>query len=143
LFTQVREVLRDPKYLVKFSKRGKRLAKHDRRLKRSIWMPPSIRHIDNSAYYERDESNLPLRERRKHDEIKTLIVNKEDINFDDAFVKSLKEKYDKESQDSESLQPEADRNKKRLLKSRRMRALYEANLKEEEEFNDKFPIDIF
>lgn len=110
---------------------------------RKLWIPPEIRHLDNSHLFEPKEAEIPLRDRKKYEELKYKIFNKEDINFDDEFVKKIKAEYENEPQPSQEFMDQIERNKNRIFKTRALKKKYEDHLKEAKSFQAQFPIDIY
>lgn len=123
--------------------KGNRLTKIKKIMNKFMWMPPEIRHQDNSHMFEPTEQEIPLRDRKKYEELKYKIFNKEDINFDDEFVKKIKAEYENEPEPGPEFLEEIQRNKNRLFKTRALRKKYEDHIKEAKSFQAQFPIDIY
>jgi hypothetical protein len=105
--------------------------------------PPEIRHTDTSSLFEPPENEIPLRDRKKYEELKYKIFNKEDINFDDDFVKRIKTEFETEPEPSAEFLEEIAANKNKIFKTRALRKKYEEHMKEAKSFQAQFPIDIY
>lgn len=138
----VKDFLCDPHHAVHMKKKGKKYTKYAHKFSKFIWHPPEIRHTDLSHSVERPEELIPLKDRKKYEEIKQKLLNKEDINFDDDYVKQLRTEREQDMVGSEALKKEAEANYKKAFPTRNLRRKYEEYLKEAKE-SSKFPIDMF
>lgn len=140
---QVNEVLKEPRFEVELKRKGKRIHRFRRILNKHIWIPPEMRHQDLSHLFEPPEAEIPLRDRKKYEELKYKIFNKEDINFDDDFVKRIKAEYENEPEPGPEFLEEIASAKNRIFKTRALRKKYEDHMKEAKSFQAQFPIDIY
>ena len=143
---KVDEVLRENRFLVHFKYKGKKMHKFRNKLDGYMWIPPEIRHTDLSAQYDVEEEEIPLKDRRKYEELKFKIMNKEDINFDDPFLKNLREEHEARNNNPEALQAikaEAKQNYNKIFKSRYLKRRFAEHLREAKEFQSKHPTEIY
>lgn len=138
----VNDFLSDPVHRVHLKKKGKKYNKYAHKFSKFIWYPPEIRHTDMSHMMERSEDMIPLKDRQKYEEIKTKLQNKEDINFDDDYVKQLRAEREEDLKGLERFKAVAEENYKKGVPTRNLRRKYEQYLKDSRESN-KFPIDLF
>lgn len=136
-------MLRETRFQVKLKRKGHRLVKFRSILNKHMWVPPEIRHQDLTHLFEPGENEIPLRDRKKYEELKYKIFNKEDINFDDDYVKRIKAEFENEPEPGPEFFEEITRNKNRIFKTPALRKKYEDHLKDAKSFQSQFPIDIY
>lgn len=119
------------------------MLKFKKKIDRFVWYPPEIRHQDLSPYYELSEEQIPLREKRQYEELKYKLQNKEDINFDDEYIKKIKAQYEEETKCPPEILEKAEKNKNRLFPTRKYKKRAEEHFKEAQQWLSQFPMDIF
>lgn len=70
-------------------------------------------------------------------------MNKEDINFDDEYLKKMKSLRPEKDELTEEMKAEIKTNYSRIFKNKFMRKKYDEHLKEAKEFQAKFPLDVY
>ena len=80
---------------------------------------------------------------RQYEEIKFKLMNKEDINFDDEFFRQRREGRTGNEEPDEATKQEIRHNYHAMFNTKFLKKKYAEHLKEANEFQSKYPIDVY